>query len=70
MPRARFFKAETNSSQVQQSFINVGGEQFHAAAVALIDYFKRSPRINDDTLKKYWSVSTFIFQNTFPANLI
>ncbi|WBV70452.1 hypothetical protein PGH42_10765 [Legionella pneumophila] len=42
MPRARFFKAETNSSHVQQSFINVGGEQFHAAAVALIDYFKRS----------------------------
>ncbi|HCE5437068.1 TPA: hypothetical protein NHI29_002311 [Legionella pneumophila] len=67
MPRARFFKAETNSSHVQQSFINVGGEQFHAAAVALIDYFKRSPRINDDTLKKILERFYFHFPKYIPS---
>ncbi|HAT8179765.1 TPA: hypothetical protein JA361_09940 [Legionella pneumophila] len=67
MPRARFFKTENNSSQVQHSFINVGGEQFHAAAVALIDYFKRSPRINDDTLKKILERFYFHFPKYIPS---
>ncbi|APF04647.1 TPA: hypothetical protein ACJ5DT_001415 [Legionella pneumophila] len=67
MPRARFFKAENNSTQVQHSFINVGGEQFHAAAVALIDYFKRSPRINDDTLKKILERFYFHFPKYIPS---
>lgn len=68
MPRAGFFKTENNSSssQIQHSFINVGGEQFHAAAVALIDYLKRSPRVNDDTLRKILERFYFHFPKYIP----
>ncbi|CEG59049.1 hypothetical protein [Legionella fallonii] len=33
------------------SFIHVGGEPFHAAAVAFIDALKKAPRVNETTLK-------------------
>lgn len=49
-----------NNPQVQQEVkksaelhaIAIGGEQFHAVAVALLDSFKRSTRVNEVTLKK------------------
>jgi len=39
-------------SEVEYSFIPVGGKQFHAAAVAIIDCFNNSTRINEPSLKK------------------
>lgn len=54
MPRAGFFTIDNSHlrAEPKHPIINVGGEQFQALAVGLIDYFKRSPRLNDATLKK------------------
>ncbi|WP_241480564.1 hypothetical protein [Legionella norrlandica] len=54
MLKAGFFKTKTedHKSEIQHSFIGIGGEQFHALAVALVDYLNSSPRIKDVTLKK------------------
>ncbi|BCA97123.1 hypothetical protein TUM19329_34840 [Legionella antarctica] len=45
--------ANQNSTQVtpELSFINVGGEAFHALAVSLIDSLRNAPRVDDTTLK-------------------
>ncbi len=49
-----FFKTPALHGQRQSNYeiINVGGEQFHAAAVALIDYMQNGLAINDSTVKK------------------
>ncbi|MFJ1268753.1 hypothetical protein ACD661_09325 [Legionella lytica] len=50
-----FFKAPVENAQIQgkeYEYINVGGEQFHAVAVALIDYLQNNSPINDAVLKK------------------
>lgn len=50
-----FFRAPVNEAQKQgggYEYINVGGEQFHAAAVALIDYLHSDLPASDATLKK------------------
>ncbi|KTD76440.1 hypothetical protein [Legionella waltersii] len=53
MPRTGFFTVEsTNRAETKPTHINVGGGQYQALAVALLDYFKRTSRVNDDTLKK------------------
>lgn len=49
--RAPTFK-ERKTETASHTFINVGKEQFHAAAVALIDAVKHTPRVNDVALKK------------------
>lgn len=36
----------------EHKFIHVGGDQFHALAVSLIDYFRNTTRVNDASLKK------------------
>ena len=56
MANARFFTrtpATQNSKQATAlSFINIGGEQFHALAVTLIDNLKNTSRMNEEILKK------------------
>lgn len=53
MSRAGFFTVENNTkAEPKHTLINVGGDQFQALAVAFMDYFKRSSRLNDETLKK------------------
>ncbi|KTD34428.1 hypothetical protein Lmor_1825 [Legionella moravica] len=57
MARNSFFDralAKHDKKQVisEDTFINVGGKQFQALAVAFIDFFKQSNRVNDHTLKK------------------
>ncbi|WP_207387339.1 hypothetical protein [Legionella rowbothamii] len=50
-----FFRAPAENAQNQgkeYECINVGGEQFHAVAVALIDYLQNNSPINDAVLKK------------------
>lgn len=50
-----FFKApakQDNKQGTEYSFISVGGEQFHALAVAFIDSFKNSTRVDEPSLKK------------------
>ncbi|MDR3502233.1 MAG: hypothetical protein P4L79_06585 [Legionella sp.] len=50
-----FFRAPVENAQNQgkeYEYINVGGEQFHAVAVALIDYLQNNSPINDAALKK------------------
>jgi hypothetical protein len=50
-----FFRAPVENVQNQgkeYECINVGGEQFHAVAVALIDYLQNNSPINDAALKK------------------
>lgn len=50
-----FFKSHVHQGHMQHeeySFINIGKEQFHALAVALIDSLQTTPRGNDATLKK------------------
>ncbi|MCL9683070.1 hypothetical protein [Legionella maioricensis] len=50
-----FTRTPANQSSTQTatelSFINVGGEQFHALAVALIDSIRNASRVNETTLK-------------------
>lgn len=43
---------ERKTANASHTFINVGKEQFHVAAVALIDGVKHTPRVNDAVLKK------------------
>ncbi|WP_196398910.1 transposase [Legionella saoudiensis] len=53
-----FFKAPVENAQNQgkeYEYINVGGEQFHAVAVALIDYLQNNLPINDAAIKKILS---------------
>ncbi|KTD44920.1 hypothetical protein [Legionella quateirensis] len=45
-------KHDKKQASSEDTFINVGGKQFQALAVAFIDYFKHSTRVNDYTLKK------------------
>lgn len=55
MARTGFFTSTpaTQSKQVAPlNFINIGGEQFHALAVALIDDLKNTSRTNEVLLKK------------------
>jgi hypothetical protein len=53
MPRTGFFTVESTSrADTKHTLINVGGGQFQALAVASLDYFKRTSRVNDETLKK------------------
>ncbi|MGC1183298.1 hypothetical protein [Legionella sp.] len=50
-----FFKApERHANQRGENYevINVGGEQFHAVAVALIDYLQSNSQVNDVSIKK------------------
>lgn len=50
-----FFRAPVENVPNQgkeYEYINVGGEQFHAVAVALIDYLQNNSPINDAALKK------------------
>lgn len=48
-----FFKATTQATPKEQDsiVINVGGEQFHAAAVAVINYFQHNSSFNEATAK-------------------
>lgn len=47
-----FFKAPVKQKQSSEySFIPVGGEQFHALAVAFIDSFKNASRVDEQSLK-------------------
>lgn len=41
-----------NKQEKANLYINVGGEQFHAMAAALVDYFKYSVRGNETAIKK------------------
>lgn len=56
MSRPGFFPRTPASQSSKQApvlnFINTGGEQFHALAVALLDNLKNVPRGNDAPLKK------------------
>ncbi len=47
----RFFQSSSHTQDVRPTFIHVGGEQFHAAAVALIDCL-RIASVQDGILKK------------------
>ncbi len=54
MAKTSFFKppAIEPKKSSEYSFIHVGGEPFHALAVALIDCFKNSSRVDEPSLKK------------------
>ena len=47
-----FFSKTPAKQKVESNFISVGGEQFHAVAVALIDHFKSTARVNEASLKR------------------
>ena len=60
MTQGRFF-----SNKAQYSIINIGNEQFHAVAVALIDSLQTT-RVNDEALKKILKG----FSKHFPTYMI
>lgn len=56
LPSTSFFKSTAYHSQqnapIEYSYIDVGGEAFHALAVAFIDNFKKGAQLNDLSVKK------------------
>lgn len=68
---AQFFKASPQSvSQQSEKYeaIDVGGEQFHAVAVALIDYFQSGSPINVELIKKYLARLSLHYPQSFSNN--
>ncbi|MDI1351185.1 MAG: hypothetical protein PSV35_00190 [bacterium] len=72
MPHTRFFNKPADllsglKSVNAPSFINVGGEQFHAVAVALLDHFKSAARTPESALKKILD-NFFIYFPSYKLN--
>jgi hypothetical protein len=67
---SNFFKTQQPVGQEskQNEVIDVGGQQFHAAAVALINYFQHAPHINGGVIKKFLSRFSQCFPQFFSEN--